>query len=52
MPIVLPIAGMLLMPYLGNMWKDRNVPSDPDIAAKGKDGKNRQEKKETANLNV
>ena len=24
-PIVLPIAGMLLMPYLGNMWKDRNA---------------------------
>lgn len=51
-PIVLPFAGQLLMPVLGNMWKDRNIPNNPDIAAKENDDKSRQEKKEDNDLNV
>ena len=51
-PIVLVIAGMLIMPFLGNMWKDRNIPNDANIAAKVEDDKNRQEKKENDDLNV
>lgn len=51
-PIVLPIAGMLLMPVLGKMWKDRNIPNNANIAAKGKDCQNVQEKKKNNDLNV
>jgi len=41
-----------LCPFWGICWKDRNIPNDPNIAAKVEDGKNRQEKKENNDFNV